>query len=289
MNTSTIHFTHKLVCLHNGEKRNYFTNQEHPSSGHARKYKVRSRQPSRGTTLLKLYQSSSRQGHGVVMAATRCLVAVLALVATTHGFGLEDTLAVLKLGREVIGDVFEAWGVFKERAPDTKQVEFPLLHMRETEVIKRLTQISQKVDHMGKELQFTVDSTLGAILTQLPSLVRLELHLEDLSRSVIKVDASYRQMTRYVKEGYDNETGEWRLENFTLENLAEQGVSHDPDSVRGLLDRIHVMLAPHGSGFIDRGLLIPLRNSMQVNPDGTKLISCRLTVVLALPCWSVAV
>nr|CAD7401336.1 unnamed protein product [Timema cristinae] len=215
------------------------------------------------------------------MVATRCLVVVLALVATAHGFGLEDTLAVLKLGREVIGDVFEAWGVFKETTSDTKQVEFPLLRMREKKVIKRLTQISQKVDHMGKELQLTVDSTLGAILTQLPSLVRLELHLEELSRSVTKVDASYRQMTRYVKEGYDNETGEWRLENFTLENLAEQGVSHDPNSVRGLLDTIHVMLAPQGSGLIDRGLLIPLRNSMQTDLHGANKVASQISRRLA--------
>lgn len=57
------------------------------------------------------------------------------------------------------------------------------------------------------------------------------------------------------------------LENRTLEKFAEWTVSHDTESVQGLLDRIHVLVV--GSidleNFGSVGILQLLANSMEVN------------------------
>ena len=55
-----------------------------------------------------------------------------------------------------------------------------------------------------------------------------------------------RVCRRYIKRGYSNETqdAKWLVERQTLEDLASAVVSHSSSSIRGILERIHSILAP---------------------------------------------
>jgi hypothetical protein len=77
---------------------------------------------------------------------------------------------------------------------------------------------------------------------------------------------------RYVQRGYNNETEDatWQVERQTLEDFVSTVVSHGSSSIRGLLERIHSIVAPQsgkGSQLQSPGIFSQLTDAMHVSDN----------------------
>jgi alkaline phosphatase len=75
---------------------------------------------------------------------------------------------------------------------------------------------------------------------------------------------------RYIQRGYYNKTEdiEWQVERHTLEDFVTTVVSHGSSSIRGLLERIHSIVAPQqrkGSRLQGPGIFEQLKHAIHVS------------------------
>ncbi|XP_069676227.1 uncharacterized protein [Periplaneta americana] len=100
--------------------------------------------------------------------------------------------------------------------------------------------------------------------------MRLQYRLEKLTEYMSHIDIKDLELKRYIRRGYDNTTeeGKWRLERHTLENFATWVVSHEPSSIRSLMDSIHYLFVPNKfrekrSPLLGQGLFTQIKDIMQ--------------------------
>lgn len=95
------------------------------------------------------------------------------------------------------------------------------------------------------------------MLNNLPERIRLELRLNDLLNHHNLVDNSFQIMQKYTKHREE-------LEQATLKDFANSIVSHDPNSIVGMIENIFTYIVPSGKGINNRGILDLLDKSLKV-------------------------
>ncbi|XP_069695079.1 uncharacterized protein [Periplaneta americana] len=140
---------------------------------------------------------------------------------------------------------------------------------KERKVLESIGEVTRQLDKLREQHAMTA-SMINTLMHDLPQEMRLQYRLEKLTEYMSHIDIKDLQLKRYIRRGYDNATeqGKWRLERHTLENFATWVVSHQPSSIRGLMDSIHYLFVSHKfrekrSPLLGKGLFTNIKDIMQ--------------------------
>lgn len=170
---------------------------------------------------------------------------------------ISEALDIIKLAKDVVITAAKAWNMIDEHT-DFSEVPLPLVDKMERKLFNKMELINDKLSKLSAEVDSVGTQTISTVLRNLPERVRLELRLNDLLDYKTRLDVTYRHLQQYMT--YKDE-----IERITLEDYAMSIVSHDPDSARNLIERIHAFIVPAGKGISDSGLLKLLGSSLQVS------------------------
>lgn len=175
----------------------------------------------------------------------------------TESFLLSEALDIIKVAKDVVIIAAKAWNMVDEHT-DFSEVPLPLVDKTERKLFNKMETINEKLDRLSANVDAVATQTISTVLRNLPERVRLELRLNDLLDYKTRLDVTYRHLQQYMT--YKDE-----IERITLEDYAMSIVSHDPDSARNLVERIHSFVVTTGKGIADTGLLKLLGKSLQVS------------------------
>lgn len=181
-----------------------------------------------------------------------CVIAAVILGHTTaEGFEEAMLTAVLKEVPEIVNQILYMWDQLALDQVDGDVLS--LLRGKERDVLERIGQVSFQLERLEKQhaISSAMIETLLQDLRALPSVVRLGRNLDTLADLMGRVSSADMVLNRYIQRGYSNETEDanWLVERPTLEDFVSTVVSHGSSSIRGLLERIHSIVAPeHGMG-----------------------------------------
>lgn len=161
------------------------------------------------------------------------------------------------MAKDVVVTAAKAWNMIDEHA-DFSEVPLPLVDKTERKLFNKMEIINEKLARLSNQVDTVGTQTISTVLRNLPERVRLELRLNDLLDYKTRLDVTYRHLQQYMT--YKDE-----IERITLEDYAMSIVSHDPDSARNLVERIHSFVVTNGKGIADTGLLKLLGKSLQVS------------------------
>lgn len=170
---------------------------------------------------------------------------------------ISEALDIIKVAKDVVITAAKAWNMIDEHA-DFSEIPLPLVDKTERKLFNKMEIINEKLSQLSADIDAVGTQTISTVLRSLPERVRLELRLNDLLDYKTRLDVTYRHLQQYMT--YKDE-----IERITLEDYALSIVSHDPDSARNLVERIHSFVVPMGKGISDTGLLKMLEKSLQVS------------------------
>lgn len=185
------------------------------------------------------------------------LLATVLWIKPSESIILSEALDIIKVAKDVVVTAAKAWNMIDEHA-DFSEIPLPLVDKTERKLFNKMELINQKLALLSAEVDSVGTQTISTVLRNLPERVRLELRLNDLLDYKTRLDVTYRHLQQYMT--YKDE-----IERITLEDYAMSIVSHDPDSARNLVERIHSFVVPTGKGIVDTGLLKLLGKSFQVS------------------------
>lgn len=173
---------------------------------------------------------------------------------------LSEVLDIIKVAKDVVITAAKAWNMIDEHT-DFSEVPLPLVDKTERKLFNKMEIINEKLARLSEQVDSVGTQTISTVLRNLPERVRLELRLNDLLDYKTRLDVIYRHLQEYMT--YKDE-----IERITLEDYAMSIVSHDPDSPRNLVERIHSFVVSVGNGISETGLLKLLGKSLQVSERG---------------------
>jgi hypothetical protein len=184
-------------------------------------------------------------------------VFVLATVALSPvaSFGIHDALDVIGVAKDVVIWIAKAWNIIEGQV-EYADVPFPLLDKTERKLFGKIDLINSKLNQLSAQVEAVGTNTISMMLNNLPERIRLELRLNDLLNYHDLVGNSFQTMQKYT-------THRDYLEKSTLKDYADNVVSHDPSSVRGMIETIYTYVVPSGKGINDRGILQLLSKSLK--------------------------
>jgi hypothetical protein len=184
-------------------------------------------------------------------------VFVLATVALSPvaSFGIHDALDVIGVAKDVVIWIAKAWNIIEGQV-EYADVPFPLLDKTERKLFGKIDLINSKLNQLSAQVEAVGTNTISMMLNNLPERIRLELRLNDLLNYHDLVGNSFQTMQKYT-------TYRDYLEKSTLKDYADNVVSHDPSSVRGMIETIYTYVVPSGKGINDRGILQLLSKSLK--------------------------
>jgi hypothetical protein len=195
--------------------------------------------------------------------------AILLLTVASPGYTqleeLATALEVVKLVRAIGVEVAKTWKVMADEGADFGAFA-PGTSSKEDRLLAHVERLGKHVEDAAKQTEVAVASVLAA-QRSLPTLLRYELRLDSLSELAHHVDGLYRTLT-----GYTAEKARHKLERHTLEDFAQNAVSHGHGSIRRLLDQVHTALLGSTSARLskgrstglDRGVLALMKQAIQV-------------------------
>ncbi|XP_053609791.1 uncharacterized protein orion isoform X4 [Plodia interpunctella] len=153
------------------------------------------------------------------------------------------------LNNEIIDNITDTWRFIN--AHDEEDFSYNVLNMMK-DINKRLDLEEQQSKGIG-----TVISLFGQ---QMKRDTRLELKLNEMSNLLNRLEASHSTMKSYLHY-YES------VDVSTIEDFARYCVSHDPEALIGLLERIHLLVTKKESllGWSILGLI--LQNIKDEHPD----------------------
>lgn len=183
---------------------------------------------------------------GVEMKAHIVVVSIIGLVILFPGNSAIAVVPALQLAANVITTVVNVWTHLKAN----KDVKLD-------DLAKSLNMLQDQMQDIDSVVKNT-EAQMYGLVSQLSKNTRTELKLHELSELVSRVSSTSKLMHEYMKN--PNIT-----ERLTLEDFATWCVSHKPDSVSGLLERISMITAPVSDpGLINPGVLNLLLETMKV-------------------------
>lgn len=219
-----------------------------------------------------------------------CCYLLLTICIWTNGVApvnalVEDILDVIKLGKEVTTSLLETWDII-EQTHHGNEVDIPFYKIKEKKILARMSELSRQIQLVESEVsgallhkiyssafipnysQIQTSSqvtwTIDKITQNMITNTQLRLQLEELRNFIDRVSTQYSRMKTF-SEHED-------LENNTLISYAEWTVSPSDNAIRGLLDRLHLLIAGNQDlkAVGSNGLLEMIANNLQVR----KKFSC---------------
>uniref|UniRef100_A0A1B6ENR6 Uncharacterized protein n=1 Tax=Cuerna arida TaxID=1464854 RepID=A0A1B6ENR6_9HEMI len=182
---------------------------------------------------------------------------------------LSDVGDIISFVHEVVIDVLQAWKLVKPfvEGEGPEHIDLPILKDKEKKLLSKISQVSRRMELVDKLVQSATSASMLNLKQDIPSQIRLELRIDTLLELISMMnfaDNKFREYTDVEEEG--NRTVASGLERHTLESFATYVVSHSPNSVQGILDRLHGMIYPdrdQGHAFIHTGILQLIRQVLQ--------------------------
>lgn len=167
-----------------------------------------------------------------------------------------DALDIIGVVKDIVIGIAKAWNIIEGRV-EFSDVPFPLLDKTERKLFSKIDLINSRLTQLSVQVDVVGTNTISMMLNSLPERIRLELRLNDLLNYHDTVDNSFKTMQKYVKHRED-------LEKATLKDYADSVVSHDSNSVKGMIESIYTYVVPSGTGINDRGILQLLSKNLKV-------------------------
>lgn len=174
---------------------------------------------------------------------------------TTQAVTLSEVLDIINVAKDVVVSLAKAWDIVDQNI-DFNEVPIPILHRTENKLFSKIDRIHNELEDLATRVDEIGTQSMTTILHSLPERVRLELRLNDLLDYRTRIDASYRRMTKYALHQH-------AYEQLTLEDFARTVISHDPNSIVLLLERMHSFIVPNGNGISHTGLFKLLDSSLE--------------------------
>ncbi|XP_077283676.1 uncharacterized protein LOC143909525 [Arctopsyche grandis] len=170
---------------------------------------------------------------------------LIEMVILPPGNSAVAVIPALDLAEDAVSAVMHAWTHLKANK-DIKLGDI-------AESLNTLQERMQVIDIVVKN----TEAQMHGLVSQLSKNTQTELKLHELSELVSRISSTSRLMHEYMKN--PNIT-----ERITLEDFATWCVSHNADSVSGLLERISMMTSPLSDpGLINPGVLNTLLEAMK--------------------------
>ncbi|XP_013194460.1 uncharacterized protein LOC106138026 isoform X3 [Amyelois transitella] len=180
------------------------------------------------------------------MSATWGAALVITL-AIGPAFGLTKTN---QLSNDIVNSITDTWKLINEGYKD--DVSADVIEMMRY-VNKRLEEAERKVLNVGP-----VISMLGK---EMKRGTRLELKLNDMSNLLYRLETSHSTMKNYL-DYYES------IDESTMEDFARYCVSHSPESLRGLVERINLLMVNKEDILLGWSILgLILQNVKEEHPD----------------------
>ncbi|XP_054288862.1 uncharacterized protein LOC129004333 isoform X1 [Macrosteles quadrilineatus] len=195
-------------------------------------------------------------------------VILLVLVASPLAnclISLEDVGDIISFAHEVVIDVLQAWKLVKPfvEGEGPQHIDLPIIKSKEKQILSRIALVTDKVEQVDKMVQSVTSASMLNLKQDIPSQIRLELRIDTLLDLISMMNFADHNFKQYAD--IDNGT-EFKIERHTLESFASFVVSHNPNSVLGILDRLHTMIHPdldQGQTFLHTGILEQIRHVLQ--------------------------
>ncbi|XP_969643.2 uncharacterized protein LOC658141 isoform X1 [Tribolium castaneum] len=178
------------------------------------------------------------------------------LLSTASPAGLiGDALDIIGVAKDIVIGIAKAWNIIEDRV-EFSDVPFPLLDKTERKLFAKIDLLNTRLSQLSAQVDAVGTHTISMMLNNLPERIRFELRLNDLLNYHDMVGNSFHTMQKYVKHRDD-------LEKATLKDYADSVVSHDQNSIKGMLETIYTYVVPSGQGINDRGILQLLSNNLK--------------------------
>ncbi|XP_018361103.1 PREDICTED: uncharacterized protein LOC108759910 isoform X1 [Trachymyrmex cornetzi] len=186
------------------------------------------------------------------------LLVVLASAGCVFGIGINDAIDLIRLGRQAVVDVLESWEMINSSLPSDMKAgeELVFMKMMERQLLKRMDQVSKKIDEYQALVEDKSDTILSQLLLQLPMQHRLDDSLKELDHYLGQVQELYTLFEMYA----DNPD---KYEKYTMLQFAKTCVSPRLGELPDVLKSIHRLMVPSEQQVYNRSILVLLANQMQ--------------------------
>ncbi|XP_030758643.1 uncharacterized protein LOC115884266 [Sitophilus oryzae] len=132
---------------------------------------------------------------------------------------------------------------------DVELSELPkkFFESKQKELLGNFDKIHNQLNDLESKIDLIASQSLTTKLHNIHETFRLEMRLHDLLDYRARINAGYDRMTKYALHQH-------AYEQSTLEDFARTVISHDPNSIVHLLERMHSFVVPSGNGITDTGL-----------------------------------
>ncbi|XP_018301872.1 uncharacterized protein orion isoform X2 [Mycetomoellerius zeteki] len=186
------------------------------------------------------------------------LLVILASAGCVFGIGINDALDLIRLGRQAVVDVLESWEMINSNLPSDLKAgeELVFMKMMERQLLKRMDQVSKKIDEYQELVEDKSDTILSQLLLQLPMQHRLDGSLKELDHYLGQVQELYTLFEIYA----DNPD---KYEKYTMLQFAKTCVSPRLGELPDVLKSIHRLMVSSEQQVYNRSILVLLANQMQ--------------------------
>ncbi|XP_011051337.1 PREDICTED: uncharacterized protein LOC105144250 isoform X1 [Acromyrmex echinatior] len=186
------------------------------------------------------------------------LLVVLASASCVFGININDAIDLIRLGRQAMMDVLESWEMINSSLPSDLKAGEELVFMKvmERQLLKRMDQVSKKIDEYQELVEDKSDTILSQLLLQLPMQRRLDDSLKELDHYLGQVQELYTLFEMYA----DNPD---KYEKYTMLQFAKTCVSPRLGELPDVLKSIHRLMVPSDQQVYNRSILVLLANQMQ--------------------------
>ncbi|XP_055371278.1 uncharacterized protein LOC129605506 isoform X1 [Condylostylus longicornis] len=169
---------------------------------------------------------------------------------------IDDVLDVLHVTKVVATGILKTWDIIEETKVG-EHVELPVMREKSKKVLKRIAELSRKIDQNQEKFSIFAEYTIEQINDRIKTNTRLELELHEIKDIINRIGSRANEMERYEKH-------QDTLEPDTLIKFAEWNVSPNAYAINHLLERLHVLFigAKRESRTSNRNVLMMLSDSL---------------------------
>ena len=101
---------------------------------------------------------------------------------------LSDVGDIVHFTHEVVIDVFKAWNLVNPARKDPQYIEIPFLKDREKKLMRKIGEVTRRIDHVDKHLQAISMATKINLNKDIPKQLRFEMRLDTLFDQIAMIE-----------------------------------------------------------------------------------------------------
>ncbi|KAF5282500.1 hypothetical protein FQR65_LT14270 [Abscondita terminalis] len=185
------------------------------------------------------------------------LITLLAFAGPVQSLVLGEVLDVISVGKDIVVSLAKAWNIVEDQI-DQEMIP-PFLRKSEKKLFEKIGLVQLQLDRLDSQIGIVGINTINSIINYLPERIKFELRLHSLMDYITRINVFYKNMNYYTNHS--------QIEQLTLEDFAKTVTSHDSDSVRSLLERIHAFVVPDEGSLTDTGIINWIGNLQEAEGD----------------------